>query len=73
MIWETILSNVFHYDFQMLSRVKYVTSPLPETIILATRARQQFAGVCLFYIYIYMCVNNVCMPSFRLLHPVFVV
>jgi hypothetical protein len=44
MIWETILSNIFQYTPQSLSKVKYVTSPLPENIILTTRAKQQFAG-----------------------------
>ena len=44
MVWETIPSNIDQYQEDIVPKVKYVTSPLPQSMVLTTRAEQLFSG-----------------------------
>lgn len=44
MVWETVPFNLFLWEESVASKMQLVTTPLPDEIILRTRAEQLFMG-----------------------------
>ena len=45
MIWETVPFNLLTWDDISAAKLQLVPSPLPDELILRTRAEQCFAGI----------------------------